>query len=116
MRGEHGKRLLRRRGEVLERSFAHCYETGAMRRAHLRGRQNIAKRVLVHAAGFNLGLVMRRRLGRGTPRGLQGAAGRVSGALRDALDLLRHALFHLRTHLPLNSVIGWLYAPRPAAV
>jgi hypothetical protein len=33
-----------------------------MRRTHLRGHTNILKRLLVHAGGFNLGLVMRRRL------------------------------------------------------
>jgi transposase len=59
IRGERGKLLLRRRGELIERSFAHCYETGGMRRTHLRGRRNILKRLLVHVAGFNLGLVMR---------------------------------------------------------
>jgi transposase len=72
IRGEHGKELLRRRGEFLERSFAHAYETGGMRRVHLRGRNNILKRVLIHVGGFNLSLVMRQLLGRGTPRGLQG--------------------------------------------
>src|SRR6266576_2483649 len=72
IRGEHGKELLRRRGELLERSFAHAYETGGMRRVHLRGRENILKRVLLHLGGFNLALVMRQLLGKGTPRGLQG--------------------------------------------
>lgn len=118
VRGERGKRLLRRRGEILERSFAHCYETGGMRRTHLRGRQNIAKRVLVHAAGFNLGLVMRRGLGHGTPRGLQGAAGRVSGAVREVLariDALGRALLDLWPHSFLDRVTPWLYSPRPAA-
>ena len=70
--GERGKRLLRQRGEKVERSFAHCYETGGMRRVHLRHHPNILKRLLVHVAAFNLGLVMRKLLGRGTPRGLQG--------------------------------------------
>src|SRR5256885_6119543 len=70
--GERGKRLLRQRGEKLERSFAHLYETGGMRRVHLRRHPNILKRLLVHVAAFNLGLVMRQMLGRGTPRGLQG--------------------------------------------
>ena len=74
IRGEHGKELLRRRGELLERSFAHAYETGGMRRVHLRGRENILKRVLIHLGGFNLSLVMRQLLGKGTPRGLQGAS------------------------------------------
>src|SRR6266704_5664350 len=74
IRGEHGKELLRRRGELVERSFAHAYETGGMRRVHLRGRENILKRVLIHLGGFNLSLVMRQLLGKGTPRGLQGTS------------------------------------------
>src|SRR4029450_213475 len=72
IRGARGIRLLRRRGEYLERTFAHTYTTGGMRRTHLRGHDNILKRVLIHVSGFNLGLVMRRLLGVGTPRGLQG--------------------------------------------
>jgi len=72
IRGERGKRLLRQRGEKVERSFAHCYETGGMRRVHLRRHPNILKRLLVHVAAFNLGLVMRKVLGHGTPRGSQG--------------------------------------------
>ena len=72
IRGERGKELLRRRGELLERSFAHAYETGGMRCVHLRGRDNVLRRVLIHLGGFNLSLVMRQGLGKGTPRGLQG--------------------------------------------
>ena len=72
VRGRRGKRLLRRRGERIERSFAHCYETGGMRRTHLRGHQNILKRLVVHVAGFNLGLLMRHLTGTGKPRVLQG--------------------------------------------
>jgi transposase len=71
MRGARGKRLLKQRGEKLERTFAHFYETGGMRRTHLRGRKNILKRLVVHAGAFNLSLIMRRQLGVGTPRGLQ---------------------------------------------
>ena len=77
IRGRRGKALLRRRGELVERPFAHCYETGGMRRVHLRGRENIWKRLLVHVAGYNLGLVMRRLWGVGKPRGLQGLAGLI---------------------------------------
>ncbi len=72
IRGSRGRRLLRRRGELMERSFAHVLETGGMRRTHLRGRANILKRMLVHVGGFNLGLLMRKMFGVGTPRGLQG--------------------------------------------
>ena len=70
--GEHGKQPLRRRGEFLERSFAHAYETGGLRRVYLRGRENVYKRVLIHLGGFNLSLVMRQWSGKGTPRGWQG--------------------------------------------
>lgn len=72
IRGRRGKRLMRRRGELLERPFAHLYETGAMRRVYLRGHHNILKRVLLHAGALNLGLLMRNLFGVGTPRGLQG--------------------------------------------
>jgi transposase len=72
IRGERGKRLLRQRGELVERSFAHMYETGAMRRTHLRFHDNIIKRLLIHAGAFNLSLMMRKLAGCGTPRGLHG--------------------------------------------
>lgn len=77
IKGERGRRLMRRRGELIERSFAHAYETGAMRRLHLRGRGNIAKRVLIHTAGFNLGLLMRLRYDLIKPRRLGDAADRA---------------------------------------
>ena len=54
---------LRRRSERLERPNAHLYETGGLRRTHLRGHTNILKRLFVHAGGFNLGLLMRTRFG-----------------------------------------------------
>jgi transposase len=66
--GTYGKRLLRKRGELIERSFAHCYDTGGMRRTHLRGHQNILKRLLIHVGAFNLSLIFRSLLGSGTPR------------------------------------------------
>jgi transposase len=91
IRGPRGLRLLRLRGERLERPFAHLYETGGMRRVHLRGHTNIRKRLLIHTAGFNLGLVMRQLIGVGTPRGLQGRRIAAAAAL---LALLR-ALWHL---------------------
>ena len=74
VRGNYGKSLLRRRGELVERSFAHCYETGGLRRCHLRGRENILKRTLIHVGAFNLSLVLRKLLGAGTPRELKNRA------------------------------------------
>jgi transposase len=87
VRGSYGKKLLRKRGELVERSFAHCYETGGMRRTHLRGHQNILKRQLIHVGGFNLSLVIRKMLGAGTPRELRNRFG--ARILRVFLRLLR---------------------------
>lgn len=70
-KGQRGRELQKIRSELTERTFAHMYETGAMRRVHLRGRENILKRLVVHAAAFNLSLVLRRSCGAGTPRGFQ---------------------------------------------
>ena len=81
MRGARGRRLMRQRGERIERSFAHLYDTGGMRRTHLRGHENILKRLLIHAGGFNLGLLIRSMLGVGTPRGLQGRLATVIAAV-----------------------------------
>ena len=83
IKGERGKRLLRERGEKLERTFAHLLVSGGLRRVHVRGHNEIRKRMLVHAAAFNLSLVMRSLFGFGTPRGLQGLAA-ASAALADA--------------------------------
>ena len=81
IRGARGKRLLRQRGELLERPNAHLYETGRMRRVHLRGHPNILKRLLVQVCGVNLGLLMRHLTGVGTPRSLQGRASALLEAL-----------------------------------
>jgi transposase len=56
------------RAELVERSFALTLDRGGMRRAWLRGCENLHKRYLVHVAGYNLGLIMRLLVGAGTPR------------------------------------------------
>jgi transposase len=63
-----GRDAMRKRGEMVERSFAHVLERRGMRRAWLRGRENVHKRYLLHVAGFNLGILMRALFGCGTPR------------------------------------------------
>jgi transposase len=73
IRNERGLLLLRHRGEKLERWNQHLYDRGGMRRVHPRGRENILKRLLVHSGAANLGLLMRKLFGKGTPRGLAGA-------------------------------------------
>jgi hypothetical protein len=57
------------RAELCERSFALVLDRGGMRRVWLRGRENVHKRYLLHVAGYNLGLLMRKLIGSGTPRG-----------------------------------------------
>lgn len=91
VRGRRGRRLMRRRGEMLERPFAHLLETGGMRRVFLRGRENVEKRYQIHVAAYNLGLLMRTLFGKGTPRGLQGSLASLHAAamLLSALVLRR---------------------------
>jgi transposase len=106
IRGKRGRRLLRKRGEYLERPFAHAYETGGLRRVYLRGRVNILKRVLIHVAALNLGLLMRVLVGVGTPRSLQGRL----GALFSRLIILWCRLSNL-------SVFRWsACAPSPTMI
>jgi len=78
MRGRRGKDLQKLRTELTERSFAHMYETGGMRRTHLRRHDNILKRLLFHAVGFNLALLVRKSTGIGKPRTLQGSSAAIS--------------------------------------
>src|ERR1700691_4136390 len=68
LRSNIGRETMRQRGELVERSFAHILDRGGMRRAWLRGRENLHKRYLIHVAGFNLGVLMRAIYGQGTPR------------------------------------------------
>lgn len=77
-----GKALQRRRGELIERTFAHLCETGGHRRTRLRERDNVHKRYLIQAAAFNLSLVMRQLVGQGTPRGYQDAIRPLLAAAR----------------------------------
>jgi transposase len=108
IRSTRGLRLLRLRGERLERPFAHLYETGGMRRVHLRGRANIRKRLLIHAGGFNLGLLLHQLIGVGTPRGLQGL---LIAVLATVLALSRDLWKCVTPHRDLGRRISPLEAP-----
>ncbi len=79
--GERGRKLERQRCEKVERSMAHRYGTGGLRRVHLRGHSNILQRLLIHACGYNLGVLMRSLTGIGTPRSLQGGGSLAVAAL-----------------------------------
>jgi transposase len=110
IRGERGKRLLRKRGELLERACAHLYETGGLRRAHVRGHLNVLKRLLVHAGAFNLGLWMRTIFGVGTPRGLQGRSAAIATMLNILCAFIDEAMTALgpqhRDPIAIRSSVG----------
>src|SRR5262249_17850387 len=108
--------LMRRRGQYVERSFAHVYNTGGMRRTHLRGHANILKRLLVHAGAFNLGLLMRQARGRGTPpprpgREVDASAAEILAArLLDGFAALVDRVARTRLQLP-RRVSGFTFVP-----
>lgn len=113
VRGKYGKKLLKRRGEFVERTFAHCYETGGMRRCTLHGRKNILKRLLIHVGAFNISLVLRKMLGAGKPRELNNRmAELVSGAIECLINPFRSmnvANFNTRpaTSLDTGPTVCW---------
>lgn len=101
IKGERGKALLRKRGELVERPFEHYLDRGGMRRAHLRHDENILKRLLIHVGGFNLGIVMRKLFGCGTPRGWKALGSGARAAFARLLGLVRSVfgfLWHFRGH------------------
>ena len=104
VKGERGRRLLRSRGERIERTSAHCYETGGMRRLYLRGRANVAKRVLMHAAAFNVGLLMRVRYGLRKPRSCSRAAAAARAAIFALADRVRAVYAVVTAVRPLRSL------------
>ena len=76
------------RAELVERGFALTLDRGGMRRAWLRGRENLRKRYLVHVAGYNLGLIMRLLVGAGTPRAFLARAAASLLAFTPAADVV----------------------------
>jgi transposase len=78
IRSRRGKAHMRKRGEIIERSFAHMYETGGLRRLYLRGHKNIRKRLQTQAAAFNISILIREKLGSGKPRALANQARRAA--------------------------------------
>jgi transposase len=88
VRGDRSKRLQRKRSEYVERTFAHMCETGDGRRTWLRGLETVTKRYLIQAAARNLGVILRKLFGMGTPRGLQKGLSPVFGQLLAALSAM----------------------------
>jgi transposase len=94
VRGARSKRLQRQRSELVERSFAHVCNTGGARRSWLCGIEKVQKRYLIAAVARNIGLVMRKLFGIGTPRGLQAEGGLAAIVLFVCFHI--HGLLHRR--------------------
>ena len=107
IKGSRGQTLRKKRGEIAERSNAHCYETGGLRRVHVRRRANVEKRVLIQAATYNLALLMRALIGVGTPKGLVGRFAAVWNRLI-GLEIAHRTLETLARRLLAN--IGGIFA------
>jgi transposase len=101
VRRAKSKRLQRLRSERVERSFAHICNTGGTRRSWLHGLEKVQKRYSIAAMSRNLGLLMRKVFGIGTPRGLQAACGFAS--------------FLLFVQIHIHRLLHRLYQPQPFA-
>lgn len=101
----YGKRLQRRRSEVVERSFAHVCETGGARRTWLKGIDNVRKRYTLQAAAHNLGLILRKLLGTGKPREF---------AARSAAVCLAQIAILSKSRLPSRVLERWNSIFRPS--
>lgn len=101
VRSQTGKALMRRRGELVERSFEHVLDCGGARRTTLRGRENIGKRYQLQAACANLSLLLRKLMGVGTMKQALAASRAVLDAMSSALKALGTycAALRLRRHL-----------------
>ena len=85
-----GRALLRKRGEHLERGFCHLLDHGGLRRATLRGCENLTKRHLAAAMSFNLSLLLRTLFGIGTAKQwLAGASRTLLRCIQAVYPLLR---------------------------
>jgi len=106
VRGRRGRALQRLRSEYVERSFAHSCETGGARRSWLRGFENVRKRYTVHAAAFNLGVLMRELFGIGKPRTLQGGLAGLLAALIAAVTIVVNWIIGRRIAAPDRRRVG----------
>jgi transposase len=104
----YGKELLRRRGMHIERGFAHTLDSGGIRRATLRGLENLDKRYKIAATTYNLSQLMRHLFGTGTPK--QAAA----SVLRGLIELILACLGQLSSIFVLPPLIAPTF-PGPSA-
>ncbi len=101
--GCRGRRLQRKRGEIVERSFAHSCGTGGFRRTTLRGQESVQRRAGLQAIAMNLGTILRSMLGAGTPKGLANLAKRLSTGFATVFSILRASLRNVPVS---NAIVG----------
>src|SRR5262245_18517910 len=106
VQGARSKRLQRKRSEYVERTFAHVCETGGARRSWVRGLVNVSKRYLMQVAGHNLGILMRKLFGVGTPRGLQGSCAALAAVVWALGAWYRVWIHHPRHSRSLKTTMG----------
>ena len=94
----YGKELLKRRGELLERSFEHALDCGGARRTTLRGTQNILKRYLIQTMGVNLSLMLRKLIGIGTLKQAVAASAQAPSVCYSVIVLLLDGLIDQKRH------------------
>ena len=122
VKGARGKALQRRRGELVERSFAHACGSGAMRRSMLRGLTNVHRRVLVQAVAMNLGTILRSLIGAGTPKRLAERSNALAaagfGALRGVAAVCKAMTARLAHFDPIAAVFAPIEtkSSRPSAL
>ena len=77
VRGSYGKGLMKRRGATVELTFQHIFERGAQRQTYLRGHVNSEKRNLIAVAAYNLGVLMRKLIGKACPKAFAAFVGAI---------------------------------------
>jgi hypothetical protein len=110
---DKSKRLQRRRSELVERTFAHVCTTGRARRSWIRGLVEVSKRYLLQVAAHNLGLILRKLFGLGTPRGWGSASNALLALAELLFALIRHSWKALVAAA--QRAIRISAAPRPCA-
>lgn len=110
-RSQSGKALLRKRGEHLERSFAHLLDHGGLRRATLRGCEKLSKRHLGGVLSYNLSLLLRHLFGVGTAKQALAGARKHLFALISLLATTLHLLLRPFSRSPHRQTCNFLRAP-----
>src|SRR5450631_349574 len=118
--GDRGKGLQRKRGERIERNFAHQFDTGGLDRLYVRGKENVHKKFLIQAAACNLALLMRSAYGSGKPRAAHDLAVKVILMILVVIKSVEDFFVSGSAHFPSHDLVScqsdacWLVLPSAA--